>query len=524
MPYEAVPAADIVGAGAPAATPTRRIVSQSRTFYRKDDLTADLGSGQIEPKGLRSRTCAQAFTSSQLSAIFGADAIDAVMAEGGYIQLPGETGWWAPSGRLYNSPGDTDTPAQELEVAQAHFFLGRRAVDAFGATTRIDYDAYDLLPTTATDAVGNVMTAHNDYRVMAPDTIVDANGNRSQVGFDALEMVVGHVVIGKTTDPAGDTLVGFVADLDDATIAAHLENPFADPGSILGSATIRFIYDIGAYYRTRTAAAPTPPTVYTLSRETHVGDLTAGQTTAFQHSFAYADGFQRVAQSKTQAAPGPLTAGGPAVPTRWLGSGWTIYNNKGAPVRQYEPFFTASSAFEFRALAGPSIVTVNDGIGRTIGKLYPDNRWEKVAIGGWVQRSWNSTTPFRSPIRGRTRTSGRGSPGCWGRRRSCPGTMRGLAEHSVPATTPPRLRTPRRRRRRTRRRRRQCISNSLGRKCLAVTDAGGGARFASRTAFNSSGKPLAVFDALGRRVFDYVLAATAAAEREARYAAFQRNS
>ena len=173
------------------------------------------------------------------------------------------------------------------------------------------------------------------------------------------------------------------------------------------------------------------------------GDLTAGQTTAFQHSFAYADEYQRVAQSKTQAAPGPLTAGRAAVPTRWLGSGWTIYNNKGAPVRQYEPFFTASSAFEFRALAGPSIVTVNDGIGRTIGKLYPDNRWEKVAIGGWV-----------GPIVGlerhrfdRRSAAGRGRGAVV---RPVVGGAPFVSWHdariggtSVPATTPPRLRTPR---------------------------------------------------------------------------------
>ena len=54
--------------------------------------------------------------------------------------------------------------------------------------------------------------------------------------------------------------------------------------------------------------------------------------------------------------------------------------------------------------------------------------------------------------------------------------------------------------------------DSLARKCLAVTDAGGGARFAGRTAFDTTGKPLAVFDALGRRVFDYVLAATPAGD------------
>ena len=35
-----------------------------------------------------------------------------------------------------------------------------------------------------------------------------------------------------------------------------------------------------------------------------------------------------------QAEPGPV------VNPRWVGSGWTIYNNKGKPVRQYEPFFS----------------------------------------------------------------------------------------------------------------------------------------------------------------------------------------
>jgi hypothetical protein len=28
------------------------------------------------------------------------------------------------------------------------------------------------------------------------------------------------------------------------------------------------------------------------------------------------------------------------VEPRWVGSGWTVFNNKGKPVRQYEPFFT----------------------------------------------------------------------------------------------------------------------------------------------------------------------------------------
>ncbi len=27
----------------------------------------------------------------------------------------------------------------------------------------------------------------------------------------------------------------------------------------------------------------------------------------------------------------------------WVGNGWTIFNNNGKPVRQYEPFFSALS-------------------------------------------------------------------------------------------------------------------------------------------------------------------------------------
>jgi hypothetical protein len=28
------------------------------------------------------------------------------------------------------------------------------------------------------------------------------------------------------------------------------------------------------------------------------------------------------------------------ISSRWVGRGWTVFNNKGKPIRQYEPFFT----------------------------------------------------------------------------------------------------------------------------------------------------------------------------------------
>lgn len=68
--------------------------------------------------------------------------------------------------------------------------------------------------------------------------------------------------------------------------------------------------------------------IYIITRETHEADLAQGQQTKVQHGFAYSDGFGREIQKKIQAEPGPLVDGGPVQNPCWVGSGWTIFNNK----------------------------------------------------------------------------------------------------------------------------------------------------------------------------------------------------
>ena len=322
------------------------------------------------------------------------------MSEGGYVQLAGETGWWIPSGRIYLSPGDTDTPVQELANARAHFFLACRAVDPFGAISRATSDAYSLLVASATDPVGNVITAANDYRVLKPATVTDANGNRTGVAFDAFGLVTATAVMGKTTETKGDLLTGFTIDLDEPTRIAQFTNPLAAPASLLGNATTRTLYDLDAYQRTSGAPQPSPPAVYTLARETHVADLTpVGAATQYQYGFAYGDGFGREIQRKALVASGPITSGGATMSPRWLGSGWTIFNNKGQPVRRYEPFFTSTNGFEFAAQTGVSSVLFYDPAGRVAATLHPDNSWEKVVFDAWRQESWdgNDTVLIADP-------------------------------------------------------------------------------------------------------------------------------
>src|SRR5262249_27737307 len=151
---------------------------------------------------------------------------------------------------------DTTAAAAELANARAHFFLPCRFRDPFhrpGFETEsvAFYDANDLAITQTRDALGNIVQVSLDYRVLQPRLMTDPNGNRAEVAFDALGMVVGTAVMGKSTEAQGDTLQGFVADLDDATILSYLDNPLADPQAILQRAGTRLVYDLFAYSRTR---------------------------------------------------------------------------------------------------------------------------------------------------------------------------------------------------------------------------------------------------------------------------------
>ena len=94
-------------------------------------------------------------------------------------------------------------------------------------------------------------------------------------------------------------------------------------------------------------------------------------------------------QKKIQAEAGHVTEGGPIVNPRWVGSGWTIFNNKGKPVRQYEPFFSATHDFEFGRKVGVSPTLFYDPASRVEATLHPNHTWEKVLFDPWRQETWD---------------------------------------------------------------------------------------------------------------------------------------
>lgn len=386
----------------------KRLIEQDRTLYRRNNLTDSLPVGELQSLALPFESYRLAFTPGLLIELYGELVNEAMLDEGSYIQ--DELGWWVPSGRVFYSPREEDAPETELDFARRHFFMSLRFHNPYGAITTVRYDRYDLLSQRMRDAVGNLITvgdrdendrlvtSGNDYRVLQPRLVMDANRNRAAVAFDALGMVVGTAVMGKPEEHLGDSLDGFIADPDDRLISNYLSNPLEDPYALLQNATTRLVYDLFAYWRSRNDEQPQPPLVASITRETHTADLAEGQQTKVQHSFSYSDGFGREIQKKVLTEPGALEEGGVDINPRWVGSGWTIFNNKGKPIRQYEPFFSATHSFEFAAIVGVSAVLFYDPVERVVATLHPNDSWEKVVFDPWNQETWDvNDTVLRDP-------------------------------------------------------------------------------------------------------------------------------
>lgn len=436
----------------------RRPIEWLRTLYRRDDLNGLLPLGELHPLSLPGESYKLAFTPGLLAQVFQrsrtgqpaesllpnpATVLDGQAGNrGGYLRsqtmkadgrFPASDAgdhWWIPSGQSFFSPNPADNPIVELAQARQHFFLPRRYRDPFGQDTFVDFDAHDLLLIETRDALGNRMTVDaNDYRVLQPRLVSDPNRNRSEVAFDALGMVAGTAVMGKPEENSGDSLNDFIADVTQAQLDQFMNEPRElDPithecqateivHDLLHGGTTRIIYDLDRFMR-----LGEPSFAAVIARETHVSDLQPGQKSKLQISFSYSDGFGREIQKKIQAEKGriplrdeqgkiivnpdnqPVMSANEQL--RWVGSGWTVFNNKGKPVCQYEPFFSDTHKPDFDAKIGVSPVLFYDPAERVVVTLHPNNTYEKVVFDPWQQTTYdvNDTCAARNAQTGNPRT------------------------------------------------------------------------------------------------------------------------
>ena len=388
IPYEAK---------ATAGQIEKRLIERQRSLYRekRSGRAAALGPRRVDGPARREL---QARVDDRVAGRFsrqghaGRDAVDSQRPRE-YRDLDGDGPFWIPSGRVFLFAGrGRYRGAGARERARA--FLSRRTGSAIPSATRPSSPTtrnYNLSLVYTRDAAGNETASEPDYRVLQPRKVTDPNGNRAEARFDALGMLAGTALLGKAIGPVeGDSFDQFVTELTPAQMKEFFDadDPYALASEHLGTATTRILYDLKRV----------PMCAASIARETHVSDIAPGEQTRVQLHFVYSDGFGREAQSKIQAEPGPLNPDDPGSPVanpRWVGSGARIYNNKGKPVREYEPFFSTTPHFGIEKW-GVSNTLFYDPVLRVVATLHPNNTYEKVIFDPWKQTTFdvNDTVTF----------------------------------------------------------------------------------------------------------------------------------
>jgi len=344
LPYEAI---------ASGTMAEKRLLSQSRSLFLDNNLNP-LPLGQWDTLGLGYESYQLAFTPGVTGAYYTGKISDTDFSDAGYIHFNGDTNWWIPSGTAIY-------PANPAN----HFYIPIGAKDSLGVETVATYDKYDLLieQVQVKQAAWNIVSSTIDYRVLGPVMMTDPNKNRSTVEIDELGMVVKSAIMGKAGSADGDTL--------------------ADP-------TARMEYELLNWMNSRK-----PNYVHTFAREQH-----GAANPRWQESYAYSNGSGGVAMVKAQAHPGKALKVNPdgsvtevdANP-RWVGNGRTILNNKGNPVKQYEPYFSTTHEYEdenaLREI-GVTPIIYYDAVGRNIRTLFPNGTFARIEFNPWMQKVFDA--------------------------------------------------------------------------------------------------------------------------------------
>ncbi|WP_052410229.1 SpvB/TcaC N-terminal domain-containing protein [Paenibacillus durus] len=432
IPYEAQ---------ASGLAPQKRLLSRTRTVYADDHLNP-LPPGRQDTLGLVHQSFRLAFTPGAIATCYVGNVSEADCIQAGYVHLDGDENWWIRSGTaLY--PTD---PA-------AHFYIPIGMKDLFGVETNADYDGYDLLVerVKVKQVAWNESIAVNDYRVLGAVMLTDPNKNRAAVEMDALGVVVKSAAMGKEGGGDGDSL--------------------DDP-------TIRVEYDLYQWMKGRK-----PNYVRMLARELH-----GPANPRWQESYVYSDGNGSVVMIKRQANPGKALRASPGgiilevdANPRWIGSGRTILNNKGNPVKQYEPYFSATHEYEDER--GPREIGVTpilyyDPLGRNLRTEYPNGTYTRVEFDPWHQKIYDANDTVTDS--GWYAKRGSPDPAAEPEPQNNPERRAAwlAAKH---ANTPGIIRL-----------------DSLGRPFYTVTDYGGGRTAAVRSESDLTGRLTRVFDQLGR--------------------------
>jgi YD repeat-containing protein len=401
-------------------TPQKRLVEHMRMLFFKDDvpiLNAPLSFRQLGRLGLLYETYKLALTEDLLNAVFSDDAgnkldrpVRGTTTPRELLQDEHVSGYLSgadlvahfepiPPAELVGQYWIRSGIAGFAPDAAQHFYLPELYTDPFDNVTTLEYDSRDLFIASTTDPMGNSTRVTKtgsgkynfDYRVLAPCEIQDINNNLSEVFFDVLGLPAAMAVKGKGDE--GDNFAGFTDALANpglAELEAFFNAPAYDESQArhwLGNTTARHLYYFGETRQVDGSIiwGSQPACACGMLREQHVSQLPPGGQSPLQAAFEYSDGISSVLVKKVQAEPEAQ-----GKPLRWISNGKTILNNKGKPVKRYEPYFSSSGhRFEEPKEERLAQVIYYDAVGRTMRTEMPDGSFTRVEFSPWHVRIYD---------------------------------------------------------------------------------------------------------------------------------------
>ncbi|XZF16151.1 SpvB/TcaC N-terminal domain-containing protein [Chitinophagaceae bacterium MMS25-I14] len=379
---------DYAATPAGGSTSEKRLLGCNRIQYRFGDMLYPIGAYGID--GLEYRAYSLAFTDNVLAAGFPGSTTGStiitpdMLAEAGYKRSAAIAGFpvsdfsswiWLPGGYAgYDNP-----VACFLQPTRYY-----NAYDVYAGGLQYWGD-YLYLPQSSWDTMYNTTSVQRyNWATLQPEQVTDANNNITEACYDALGMVAAVAIKGKGTQ--GDYLLDTAGnDLDpDSTAdtvlqAAFLADPQTNAKKLLGRATWRCVYDL----------TQQPAAVAMIAREEH---YTVNPDSNVVLRFTYSDGFGRVAMHKAQSAyDSSNTLLSSLAP--WIGSGKTVYNNKGNVVLQYEPYYSTTHSYDAArqaAATGVSPRMYYDPLGRVYRTDMPDGSYSKTTWDSWQQTVYDA--------------------------------------------------------------------------------------------------------------------------------------
>jgi|GEM_PF-818048 len=394
---ELVSAADVLLSSPPLSFemafttgPQARLMQWVKHYYWDETRTTALASGTTTDRPMLHHTETACFNNAFLNDALGARLAPSMPNANGYLFH--DDLWWHKGDVSHFAPDN----AFNLLQSETH-------VD--NSSHVYTYDAYSLQLTGVTDPVGNSITADLDYHFLAPHQITDANKNVSQVRYDPLGIITHSSEQG---DILGDSaaVVKYGNDLLENYVDRSgftFDDIINDPARFVQGISTFIYYELDNW---QLNSQPLRSVLVTRENWLNPGTGVRQETSGSQVVIKYHDGFGRSLQDKRLVDPGAAISrdgagkvvvadGEPVladVSRRWLVSGHTVYNNKQEVVRQFEPYFSGTEAFESDEVLekfGQSALTFYDALGRAIRAEYADGTVTKIEMTPWLSRKFD---------------------------------------------------------------------------------------------------------------------------------------